>query len=126
VVFVEKIDRNKFDFYLLLGPYFGSRKVAKEVGIHTYDDYEKVWFVAFDQGLIGFASLKKNVVSDCYVLPECRNQGVFSVILSSLLLLSNGNLKATCTQSSKKAFANAGFVETKKTANFTFMELNRA
>jgi GNAT superfamily N-acetyltransferase len=126
VVFVEKMQRSRSDFYALMGPYFGSRAVAKEVGIHLYDDADKVWFGAFDGELIGFASVRKGVVSDCYVAPHRRNQGVFKTILSSVLLLTEKNLKATCTHASRKAFANAGFSEVKRTSNFTWMELNRA
>lgn len=126
MVFVEKMQRNRSDFYSLMGPYFGSRAVAKEVGIHLYDDADKIWFGAFDGELIGFASVRKGVVSDCYVVPHRRNQGVFKTILASVLLLTGKNLKATCTHASQKAFLNAGFAEVKRTSNFTWMELNRA
>jgi hypothetical protein len=126
VVFVEELNKNRPDFYSLMGPFFGSRSVAKEIGIHVYDDSNKRWFAAFDGELVGFASYRNGLVSDCYVLPNHRNAGVFACILASLCLLTNGNLRAMCTQASKKAFFNAGFVQVKTTKNFTLMEMKRA
>ena len=126
MVFVQEINRSKPDFYVLMGPFFGSRKVASEIGINIYDDQNKRWFVAFDDGVVGFASVRGTLVSDCYVLPEKRNQGIFRCILSAMQIFVPGHLKANCTNASKKAFFNAGFVEIRKTKNFTFMEFDYA
>lgn len=126
MVFVEEISRNDCDFYNMMGPFFGSRAVAKEIGIHVYDDADKRWFMAFDDDLIGFASYRNGLVSDCYVLPSKRNTGVFKCLLETVCLLTTGNLRATCTNASKHAFLNAGFVPVKTTKNFTFMEMKRA
>jgi len=126
VVFVKEISRNDPDFYSQMGRFFGSRKIASEVGIHIYDDQDKRWFVAVDSEIIGFASVRNALVSDCYVIPEKRSEGVFKCILSSILIFVPGRLKANCTNASKKAFIDAGFVETRKSKNYTFMELNNA
>lgn len=127
MVFMEEISRLRPDFYSLMGWFFGSRQVAKEVGINIYDDADKRWFAAFDDGqIIGFASLKGRLVSDCYVVPNKRKAGVFRGILTMLELSSTGPLTANCTNASCKAFANAGFVEKRQTKNFTYMELDRA
>jgi hypothetical protein len=127
VVLMEEISRLRPDFYSLMGWFFGSRQVAKEVGINIYDDQDKRWFVAFEGGrIIGFASLKGRLVSDCYVVPSKRNAGVFRGILTMIEIASSGPLAANCTKASRKAFANAGFVEVRKTKNFTYMELDRA
>lgn len=126
MIFVEETNKNRPDFYQLMGKFFGSRKVAAEVGINIYDDDDKRWFVAFDGQLVGFASLRKNLISDCYVLPEYRNKGIFTCILRSIQVLSKDKLKANCTIASKKAFKNAGFIELRSTKNFTFMEYKSA
>jgi hypothetical protein len=126
MVSVEEINRNWHDFYKIMGPFFGSRKIAKEVGIHIYDDAEKRWFVAMENGFaLGFASIKCRVVSDCYVMESARNQGIFSKILAQLIICTDHTLRANCTNSSKQAFLNAGFAEISKTKNFTKMELCR-
>lgn len=127
MIFMEEISRTKADFYSLMGCFFGSREVAKEVGINIYDDLEKRWFVAFEESrIIGFASVKGQVISDCYVLPSKRNNGVFRGILTMLEISTKGYLCANCTNASKKAFVNAGFTEKRKTKNFTYMEIDRA
>ena len=127
MVFMEEINRLRPDFYSLMGWFFGSRQVAKEVGINIYDDADKRWFVAFeDGGVVGFASVRGRLVSDCYVVPSKRNAGVFRGILTMLEIATTGPLAANCTKASRKAFENAGFVARKQTKNFTYMELDRA
>ena len=127
MVFVEEINRLNPDFYSLMGFFFGSRQVAKEVGIHIYDDADKRWFVSMEDGqIIGFASVRGRLVSDCYVVPSKRKQGVFRCILTFIEISTQGQLSANCTNASRKAFANAGFVAKRQTKNFTYMELHRA
>lgn len=127
MIFAAEIDRGQSDFYTKMGRFFGSRMVAKEVGIHIYDNIDKRWFVATDgESIFGFASLKRQVVSDCYVVPEKRMCGVFGSILMLVEISSKGTLKANCSKASKKAFANAGFEVKRQTKNFTYMELYRA
>jgi len=54
---IEYIRRDSNSFYQLLGPVFGSRSIAKEVGIHAYDDADKQWIGGFELGeLIGWLS----------------------------------------------------------------------
>jgi hypothetical protein len=107
-----------------MGPYFGSRKVAAEVGIHIYDDEDKEWFAAYDGDLlVGFASLRGNVVSDCYVKSLWRGNGVFSAILSRILLAMPTGLKANCTPASLGTFLGLGFQVKSKSKNFTRVEL---
>ena len=127
MVFMEEISRLRPDFYSLMGWFFGSRQVAKEVGINIYDDADKRWFVAFEDGrVIGFASVRGRLVSDCYVVPSKRKAGVFRGILNMLEIAIAGPLAANYTNTSRKAFANAGFVAKRQTKNFTYMELDRA
>lgn len=124
---IATLKRGEPDFYQLLGPIFGSREYEKEVGIRAYDDIEKTWFCALDHNMvIGTASIKSGVVSDCYVSPKWRKQGVFTEVLDRLLKKTSGQLKAVCTSASKPSFLRAGFVEKKATKNFTKMELSRA
>jgi hypothetical protein len=121
---ILSLSRENKDFYRLMGPYFGSRKVAAEVGIHIYDDEDKEWFAAYVCGaLVGFASLRGNVVSDCYVKPSWRCAGVFSAILSRILLAMPTGLKANCTPASLGTFLALGFQVKSKSKNFTRVEL---
>ena len=121
---ILSLSRENKDFYRLMGPYFGSRSVASEVGIHIYDDEDKEWFSAYHGGLlIGFASLRGNVVSDCYVREFWRGCGVFSKLLARIMLAKPFDLKANCTPASLGTFLALGFQVKSKTKNFTRVEL---
>ena len=103
---ILSLSRENKDFYRLMGPYFGSRHVAAEVGIHIYDDQDKEWFAAYVSGaLVGFASLRGSVVSDCYVKPSWRRDGVFSAILSRILLAKPNELRQTARQQALEPFS---------------------
>jgi len=120
---ILSLSRENKDFYRLMGPFFGSRSAAKEIGIHIYDDEDKEWFAAYDGFvLIGFASLRRSVVSDCYVRPTRRGEGVFSEILSRILLAVPVGLKANCTPASLGVFVSKGFTVVSSTKNFTRVE----
>lgn len=124
---VAELKYENMDFFDHMGPFFGSRNVAKEVGINLYADDGKRWFAAMDDGrVIGFASVRGRLVSDCFVVHDKRKLGVFTNILQELLRATSGPLKANCTNASLKAFQNAGFVPKRFTKNFTYVELERA
>lgn len=121
---IEKLQRGSKRFYALLGPVFGSRQIAKEVGISAYDDADKTWLAAFDgQYMVGWLSVRGRVVSDCYVTPKNRNRGVLSKLLFEAIKSSDLPLRATCTAASVSVFGKAGFRVIRKTKNFTVMEL---
>jgi hypothetical protein len=117
---VVPLSRDSKDFYRLMGPIFGSREAAKEIGIHVYDDADKEWFVCRDGSLlIGCASLRGGLIGDCYVKPAYRGMGRFRSILNRVLLEPAPVFRATCTASSLPAFLSAGFEVVSRTKNFT-------
>lgn len=124
---IRSVDRASGDFYRLFGPVFGSRQIAKEVGIHAYDDADKHWVGAFaDDAMVGWLSVRQGIVSDCYVLNEYRRNGVLSRLLTFAISRFGNRLRATCTADSVNVFRKAGFVEVRKTVNFTVMRMNDA
>lgn len=125
---VRLFDRNEAGFYCVFGPIFGNRDVAKEVGINIYDDSDKKWFVSFDatEKLIGCASIRGKLISDCYVVQRSRRIGIFSSLLDAMLEQTSGTLRANCTPASLGAFNSRGFKSVRKSKNFTYVELVRA
>lgn len=123
---MRRMTRDDPGFYECMGPLFGSRQIAKEVGIPMFDDADKQWFMAHDEGLIGCASVRGRLISDCFVFPIFRRCGVFTEILSTLLDGTDGAMLANCTPASKGSFERAGFKPIRATKNFTYMELDRA
>jgi hypothetical protein len=113
------------NFYEQIGPFIGKREVHKEIGIAIYDDNNKLWAIAkINNQVVGFASKKEKVISDCYVKKEHRRIGILTEILK--LICNESKLKATCTQMSKGAFEKIGFIEKKQTNKFTYMEKTNA
>jgi GNAT superfamily N-acetyltransferase len=123
---ISKINKTDKGFYELLGPIFGSRKIAAEVGIHCYADIGKDFYIAkVDEELIGLLSIKGNVISDCYVYPDFRRTGILTGLLNEATKRS-GHYRATCTYLSKGVFLKRGFTIKSSTKKFTMMELNNA
>jgi len=122
---IRKLNRSDTDFYALMGPIFGSRAIAKEIGIHIYDDANKQFYVTTHNGiLVGVISLRGSVISDCYTKPWHRKIGVFGELLSEVKEDIN-YAKATCTQLSRGIFEQAGFKPIKELKNFTIMEYKK-
>lgn len=116
---VEKLNRGDAMFYQRLGPIFGSREIGKEVGISVYDDEDKVFYAAFEGDvMLGIASVRKGLVSDCWTAPQHRFKGALTAILSTILK-DSGALRATCTPASVNVFLRAGFVKVGSIGKFT-------
>lgn len=107
---ISQLSRLDPDYYRILGPVFGSRKIAKEVGIHCYDDDNKTFLVAMDRsiGLVGLLSVRGSVISDCYVYSGFRKQGILSSLLGAAIQ-PDMPYRANCTAMSVNVFRDAGF-----------------
>lgn len=123
---ISRIGRTDINFYNILGPVFGSRVIAKEVGINCYDDPDKQFFIATKRGLLaGLCSLRGNVISDCYVYPQHRRNGVMTSLIK-VATKKPGIYRATCTQECRSCMEKIGFKVKKELRNFTMMEFNHA
>jgi hypothetical protein len=124
-LFIRICTNTEKDFYEQLGPFIGKRDIHKEIGIAIYDDNNKLWAIAKMNGLVvGFASKRGKIISDCYVKKEHRQKGILTEILNEIC--NEKELKATCTQMSKGAFEKIGFIAKKETKKFTYMERKNA
>lgn len=126
---VTKTNRSAAGFYTVMGPLFGSREIAKEVGINLYDDADKTWFVSVEVSarlLLGCASVRGGLISDCYVIPQRRKNGVFLELLDAVIADTSGPLRANCTPASLGAFESRGFKVARQSKNFTYVEFARA
>ncbi|NBZ96441.1 MAG: GNAT family N-acetyltransferase [Proteobacteria bacterium] len=124
---IRNMNRSDKDFYRHFGPVFGSRDVAKQVGVHPYDDEDKNWIAAFDgKRMVGWVSVRGRLVSDCFVVESYRKKGLFAALLKQAVAIHGGRLRAVCTKSSAPAFSKAGFKKTKSSKNFVWMEQSDA
>lgn len=122
---IRKLDRSDTDFYALMGPIFGSRRIAKEIGINVYDDSDKQFFAIMGDGfVIGILSVRGSAISDCYTVPNYRRKGMLDALLFTAVSGMN-YAKATCTPASRGVFEKAGFKPIKELKNFTIMEYKK-
>jgi len=119
---IIKLNNHSKNFYNLMGASFGSRFIEKQIGLKVYDDENKEWVIALlDSKLVGFCSLQVRTVSDCFVFPHYRGNGIFDAMLNDLINLDK-SYRAVCTNMSVRAFLKRNFLIKKKTKNFYFVE----
>ena len=107
---VIKTDNKKKDFYKLLGPVFGSRKVEKETHDRFYDDDGKIWYVI--EGM-GAASVFDKRIKNFWAM----NEEAAEQLLSSILKDASG-LSGVLPLAYEGAFRRAGFRTEKHSKNF--------
>lgn len=64
---IRKLSRNDEDFYLHMGPIFGSRLVEQQTKDRFYDDPDKVWFLIPRKGA---ASLLGRTIKNFWAVSE--------------------------------------------------------
>lgn len=106
------------EFYALMGKYFASRKIAKELEQQVYNEDGSVWYVATQDGyLTGFVSVfekgKHYFIDNLYVLPQYRGQGIAKKLVGSICK-EDYDKPLKCIASNEyalKIFLSFGFVE---------------
>jgi GNAT superfamily N-acetyltransferase len=71
------------EMFRLLGPYFCSKAVHKELGEPIHSDEKTTWFVATEKGrVVGFCSMRNTskviLYGYGYVDPDYRDRGIFT------------------------------------------------
>ena len=107
-----------------------NKVVYKELGYPIFSDNNHMWFLAYkNEKLIGFcAAIEfKNKVKFChdYIEFSERGNGYYKIMFSERFnIYQNKNIEAVCTHKSIKTYKKFGFIETKKTKNYTFVKFN--
>lgn len=122
------------DFYKYMGPFFGSRKVAKELGMPLWDDDERTWIIAFDNDkVVGFCSFVKHksqnkaTLKSGYVVEEYRNSGIYDQLfkyrLDVLKEMKVKKLISTTTNKSWHTHERYGFKHTINRGRYRVYEM---
>lgn len=115
-----EVARDDPEFYRLLGPFFGSRQAARELGMPIWDDDNRLWMVALVAGRpVGCASLevkgRRGELKSAWVRPEFRGMGIYAAMVEERLRMAATNslaeLVATCTDAGARMLARYGFHE---------------
>lgn len=116
-------DNNRF--YQLMGPFLSRREIVSDLGAPTWDDDNKTWCLAIDNGsVIGFvAFINKGhyheLCSD-WVSPDQRRRGVYRALFGRRLEeIGDSDMRATVTNESLSVFLASGFKVVGKRGRYT-------
>jgi GNAT superfamily N-acetyltransferase len=113
--------REDADFYCLMGRFFGSRVIAKELGMPLYDDEYRIWFLCLnaDGQPVACCSLEQKPESrvaafkSAWVAPEERGQGLYDWLFASRLHMAEQlgvqKITAITTEKSRHTHERYGF-----------------
>lgn len=87
---VFKSDNQGDNFYVLMGRFFASLDIAKELERQIYNKDNSVWYIStYKNTVLGFASLFDNgkyyFLDNLYVLPEHRNDGIARELVAEIV-----------------------------------------
>jgi len=130
-VAIIRLSREDPAFYAYLGPFFGSRAAARELGMPIYDDPGRIWLVALTvEGPVGCGSLEiknhKAALKSGWVLPEHRKKGLYNALFEERLKLAAEAgatmVTATCTDASRNTHLRHGFAEIGRRGRYYLMQ----
>ena len=83
-------DSQDFNFYGIMGKYFASREIGKELGSQVYNERDSLWYLLYDKShLLGFCSLFQRtnylILDNVFVRSEYRNRGYATFLIQSVL-----------------------------------------
>ena len=113
-----RTNRNEKDFYALMGKFFGSRQVAKDLGMPMWDDPNREWLLCLDNDrpvACGSIEIKGEnaVMKSGWVEEGYRGKGVYNTLFELRMQLAKDSgvkiMRATVTEKSKNTFIRQGF-----------------
>lgn len=129
-VTIKILTRENLNFYPLMGPWLANRRVITDLGHVPFDDENKTWIVAIDQGqVVGFvaAITKINHIEYCsdFVEPSSRQLGIYTMLFAKRDSIFRGlQIRAMATHNSLQVYLQNGFFVTRKLKRY--MEVKRA
>lgn len=129
-------ERTDPDFYALMGPLFGSRAIARELGMPMYDDPGRIWCIAIDDlgAVIGCGSIAisghKAALKSAWVAPEWRGKGIYNDLFRARLAIATerhvSSITATATRLSRNTHLRHNFRQTGTRGKYFLMRKDTA
>lgn len=127
-----RTNREQKDFYNLMGPFFGSRQVAKDLGMPIWNDPDREWVVAVVDGnpiacsSIEFLKPGKVAMKSGWVHPDYRGKSIYNQMFVERLKIAAEHgmkvLTATVTDKSYHTHIRYGFVEIGQRGRYRIMK----
>lgn len=115
---ILKLKNTSKNFYLHMGPYFGSRKVEKVTHDRMFDDDNKEWWILFDKkhAVMSFVSISNNKIKNIY-----GEKAEFTVdILKKVFELVTSSIVPSCYE---EQYEEAGYtIVAEKTKQFLLVK----
>lgn len=122
--------RNDADFYCLMGRFFGSRAIAKELGMPMYDDEYRFWYIILNgKHPVACASIEMKpqsqnaALKSAWVEPQERGQGLYDWLFSVRLRFAEQQkisvITSTTTNMSKCTHERYGFQKIGQRGKYT-------
>lgn len=116
---LERRTRDDADFYCLMGRFFGSRMIARALGMPMYDDPGRVWCIVLgpDGAPVACSSIEMKqrsaVFKSAWVEPAARGQGIYNHMFAERLAIAQERgvtvITATTTAQSCRTHERYGF-----------------
>ena len=118
---VVKMTNKHKEFYKLMGKFFGSREIEKELNDRIYDDKNKVWYIYVEKGkVLAFVSINKNVIKNIYAIDEIYLEEILKRVTKEIKITYS-----TVTKAYIKAYENCGFEISKQGGYKNFVIIYR-
>lgn len=116
---VQKITQSEEGFWDLMGPFFASALVKRELGVAMSSDESYTWFLAIAHGEVqGFCAVtnekKGSRLRHVYVVPEHRHNGVATQVIGVAITSSPKPIVVTVKGSEVGFYKKFGFTLTDK------------
>ncbi len=121
------------DFWPLMGPFFASREVRKNLGIPMSSDEQHTWLVAVHQeAVVGFTAVEQQkngcMLRHVYVVPESRHKGLMTKLVQHSVKFVKtsgyGSIRVTVPGELLDFYANSGWEETSTRGQYHNLRLD--
>lgn len=113
----DSLMQDTSDFYSIMGRYFASLDIKKELESQLYNKVGSIWYLIYnDYELVGFCALyptKDNYMylDNLYVFPQYRGNGYATELISNIIKCHNKIHLIACNDYAIKIYKSLGFIE---------------
>lgn len=113
----DSLEQDTSDFYSIMGRYFASLDIKKELESQLYNKAGSIWFLIYnDYELVGFCALypdKNNsmYLDNLYIFPWYRGNGYATELIRRIINYHNKIHLIACNDYAIRIYKSFGFIE---------------
>jgi N-acetylglutamate synthase-like GNAT family acetyltransferase len=113
---IERMTQSDNGFWELMGPFFASASIRRDLGIPMSSNQSYSWFLAIAGDVVGFCATVPMadcvVIKHLYVTEKMRRQGIGGRLINSAVASSKGRKIATISSKYLSLWSKCGFSST--------------